>query len=80
MVAVDWYRLATRVLDRVPTSDAGSVSEAVTDLQTEFRPIAPGGMGATPIGTDTWDTAYSVVYDSCEEAGFTIETWGFTGG
>jgi hypothetical protein len=76
----NWYRMATRVLDRVPTSGAGSVSEAVTNLQTEFPPIAPGGMGATAIGTDKWDTAYSAVYDSCEKAGFTIETWGFTGG
>ncbi len=28
-----WYRLATRVLDRLPASGDGAVSQAIADLQ-----------------------------------------------
>ncbi|QEW03027.1 hypothetical protein [Microbacterium lushaniae] len=74
-----WMRLATRVLDRVPTRGEGAVSDAVAALKAEYPPIPAGAQGATSIGNPGPNTAPSPA-DACEAAGYQIFAEGFTGG
>lgn len=75
-----WYRLAVRVLGRVPTRGEGSVSEAVADLQAAAPSVPSASAGGAQIGSDEWDSARRVVFESCEAAGAEIWTSAFTGG
>ena len=75
-----WYRLATVVLDRVPTRGEGSVSEGVAALHAAAPPIALAGYGSTQIGSDDWDAALTGLLKSCDDAGFEVATTSFTGG
>ena len=74
-----WLRLATRVLDRVPTRGEGAVSDAIAALKEAAPAIPIGAIGATSIGTSEWYVAAPLV-EVCREAGSEIVTEGFTGG
>lgn len=74
-----WMRLATRVLDRVPTRGEGAVSEAIAALKRENPPIPSGTYGATSLGSPGPNTSSSPV-DACEAAGYQLFAEGFTGG
>ncbi|MBW9119063.1 hypothetical protein JNB63_03060 [Microbacterium trichothecenolyticum] len=74
-----WLRLATRVLDRVPTSGEGAVSDAITELKEAAPPIALGAMGSTNLGTHEWYSSTSLA-DACAAAGTQLSAEGFTGG
>ncbi len=74
-----WLRLATRVLDRVPTSGKGAVSESIATLK-ELAPAIPAGTtGATGIGNAEWYAAAPLA-DACSEAGAELSADSFTGG
>lgn len=74
-----WMRLATRVLDRVPTTGSGPVHDAVERLKAAAPPVPLGSMGGTPIGTPEW-SASAPLAQACEDAGEMLITEGFTGG
>ncbi|TXK20403.1 hypothetical protein FVP99_01860 [Microbacterium wangchenii] len=74
-----WMRLATRVLDRVPTRGEGAVSDAIAALKTEYPPIPAGTQGVTGIGKPVPNTVPSPV-DACDAVGYQIFGEGFTGG
>ncbi len=75
---VGWLRLATRVLDRIPTRGDGEVSAAIAALK-KIAPPAAGATGdATGINTPEW---YAVpVGAACEAAGARLVAESFTGG
>jgi hypothetical protein len=74
-----WMRLATRVLDRVPTSGVGPVSEAIDTLK-ELSPAIPAGtIAPTTLGSSEWMQAAPLAA-ACEDAGYTLAAEGFTGG
>ena len=75
-----WYRLAARVLDRVPTSGDGAVSDAVEALKDVVPAPAPGAMGTSAFGSDEWNNAQHVLASACTEAGLELTISMFTGG
>lgn len=75
-----WYRLATRVLDRVPTSGDGTVSDTITALKEAAPAIRSGALGKSGIGTDAWITAGDPLLQACTEAGSDLVSESFTGG
>jgi hypothetical protein len=75
-----WYRLATRVLDQVPTTGQGAVSDTVAQLQAAAPPIAFGAMQLAGVGSGEWDNAFQALTTSCEDAGAELAIEGFTGG
>ncbi|KAA9148458.1 hypothetical protein F6B41_07935 [Microbacterium lushaniae] len=74
-----WMRLATRVLDRVPTRGEGAVSDAITKLKEVAPAIPVGTGGAANIGTPEWIAAAPLA-DACIAAGYPLHVEGFTGG
>lgn len=75
-----WYRLATRVLDRVPTSGTGTVSDTIAALKQAAPPIPLGTPGTTGFNTDEWNTAAAPLLEACNAAGSDLASEGFTGG
>ncbi len=75
-----WYRLAARVLDRVPTSGDGAVSDAVDALKDIVPAPAPGAMGTSAFGSDEWNSAQHVLATACTAAGSELTISMFTGG
>ncbi|TFC54499.1 MULTISPECIES: hypothetical protein [unclassified Cryobacterium] len=75
-----WYRLATRVLDGVPTSGDGAVSEAADALKNVAPAIDLGAMGTSGIGSAEWDSALEDMSDACSEANAETAVEMFTGG
>lgn len=75
-----WYGLATRVLDRVPASGEGPISESLTALKESAPAVAPGGGGSTGIESDAWNTAGTELREACEAEGFDVSAEGFIGG
>ncbi|WP_108251359.1 hypothetical protein [Planctomonas deserti] len=75
-----WMRLATRVLDRVPTRGEGAVSEAVAALKAAAPPIPSGSDGATSIGDAEWNATATSPAAACDAAGYQLFAEGFTGG
>lgn len=75
-----WYELATRVLDRVPTSGDGEVSRAVLALK-EVAPVAPeAAMGKTGFGSLEWNKGIQTLSQACTAAGSELFVAMFTGG
>lgn len=75
-----WYRLAQRVLDRVPTTGDGAVSDAIATLK-EIAPASIPGASATPsIGSDEWESARAQLAEACNDAGYEMWLAMFTGG
>jgi hypothetical protein len=75
-----WYRLATRVLDRVPTSGDGAVSDAVLALRDIAPVISQGVVQPSGIQTDEWMSAQTRLVDACMGAGVDVAMEMFTGG
>lgn len=75
------YRLATRVLDRLPAGGDGTVSQAISDLQEVAPPVALGaGTEVIGIGTAEWHSATEVLGGACRDAGVELTIGVFTGG
>lgn len=74
-----WLRLATRVLDRVPTRGEGAVSDAIDALKEAAPAVPAGTYGAASIGTPEWYAAAPLA-KACSAAGYQIFAEGFTGG
>ncbi|MET4099215.1 hypothetical protein ABIB37_001452 [Agrococcus sp. UYP10] len=75
-----WERLATRVLDRVPTTGEGAVSEAITQLRDSAPPIALGAAYSAGIGSTSWNDGIGALLEACQSAGSDLATEAFTGG
>ena len=75
-----WYRLATRVLDGVPTRGAGEVSDAVAALKDSAPMVDLGAMGTTGIGSADWNTAVQGLSEACTAAGAEMAIEMYTGG
>lgn len=76
-----WYRLATRVLDRLPSTGESAVHTAISELQ-EIAPVVPSGAGADPSGlrSPEWYDAESVLSAACDDLGAPPAISVFTGG
>lgn len=75
-----WMRLATRVLDRVPTRGEGAVSDVVEVLKAAAPPVPSGTDGATSIGDPEWMVTAPSPADACDAAGYQHFAEDFTGG
>ena len=75
-----WYRLATRVLDRVPTSGKGDVSEATTALRDAAPVITNGAMSSSGIGSAEWNDGLEKLSHACADVGVETAIQMFTGG
>lgn len=75
-----WYRLATRVLDRIPTTGEGAVNDVIVALRDAAPPIASGAAAAGGIGSTAWDEALAALLPACQAAGSDLAVEGFTGG
>jgi len=75
-----WYRLATVVLSRVPTTGEGDVSESVTALQSVIPPVPLAAAGSGQIASRDWDDQWTAVLEACKAAGYEYGTVAFTGG
>jgi hypothetical protein len=75
-----WYRLATRVLDRVPTSGKGDVSEATAALRDAAPAIGLGAMASSGIGSVDWNDGVDRLSRACADAGAETASSMFTGG
>ncbi|WP_309615885.1 hypothetical protein [Salinibacterium sp.] len=75
-----WYRLATRILDRVPTATEGAVSDAINSLKDAAPIIAQAKMGTPGIGSAGWDSGYQTLSEACSNAGAELALEMFTGG
>ncbi|MGM1029714.1 MAG: hypothetical protein ACQEWM_07545 [Actinomycetota bacterium] len=75
-----WYRVATRVLDRLDQDDSGAVADAVAALQDAAPPIASGASRTAGIGSSPWNEAQTALAAACEAAGTELAVEGFTGG
>ncbi|MGN7701305.1 hypothetical protein [Cellulosimicrobium sp. ES-005] len=75
-----WYRLATRVLDRLPSGGDSAVQTAIGELQAA-APVASGA-SAEPTGVRSaeWDAAASDLGDACDAVGAPLTIAMFTGG
>ncbi|QJW36768.1 hypothetical protein [Cellulosimicrobium protaetiae] len=75
-----WYRLATRVLDRLPSGGDSAVQTAIGELQ-EAAPVASGA-SAEPTGVHSpeWDDAEADLGDACDAVGAPLTIAVFTGG
>lgn len=76
-----WYPLATRVLDRLPSTGDGAVPGAIAQLQ-ELAPAVPAGAGHEPSGVrspERYD-AEGVLGSACDDLGVLLAIDVFTGG
>jgi hypothetical protein len=75
-----WYRLAARVVHRLPSSDESAVSEAVAELQNVVPNEELGSVGSTEIGSAEWYDSFDGLDAACTEAGVEPAVGMFTGG
>lgn len=75
-----WYRLATRVLDRMPTSGAGPVSDAIGELKDTAPVVSASAMNAAGMGSTEWVVGVDTLSAACTDAGFELAVNMFTGG
>lgn len=75
-----WLRLATRILDRVPVSGEGQVTEAIRTLQEIAPPVPLGTDGPSQIGTEEWWLANGPLYEACDAAGTAVSADSYIGG
>ncbi|WP_345803012.1 hypothetical protein AAIB33_08000 [Microbacterium sp. AZCO] len=74
-----WMRLGTRVLDRVPTTGDGAVSDAIAAMKDAAPVIRQGAMGRTALGSPEWNSGPGLA-QACDEAGYPLAAEGFIGG
>jgi hypothetical protein len=75
-----WYRLASRVLDRVPTRGEGAVSDAIASLKHAVPAVAPGAMALSAFGSDDWNRGQQALFDACADVDVDVTIQMFTGG
>jgi hypothetical protein len=75
-----WYRLASRVLDRVPTRGEGAVSDAIASLKHAVPAVAPGAMALSAFGSDDWNRGQQALFDACADVDVDVAIQMFTGG
>lgn len=76
-----WYRLATRVLDRIPGGDDAVLSQGLADLRATAPPVDAGTRGPTEgIGSPAWHDALASVADTCAAADAELTVESFSGG
>lgn len=75
-----WHRLATRVIDRTPSTGTGDVSDALAAVKSAVPPVARGAYGPPMIGTDEWRDAMNALINACNESGNEFAVEMFTGG
>lgn len=75
-----WYRLATRILDGVPTRGEGAVSDVTIEMKGIAPRLALGAIGTTGIGSVEWDVARDALSAACSDAGTEMAVEQFTGG
>ncbi|WP_448073960.1 hypothetical protein [Georgenia yuyongxinii] len=76
-----WYQLATRVLDRLPSTGDGAVSQAIADLQA-IAPALPSGSGTEPAGVRSpqWHEVEGALGAACDDVDAPLTIDVFTGG
>ncbi|MFD4992042.1 hypothetical protein ACFWI1_08235 [Cellulosimicrobium cellulans] len=75
-----WYRLATRVLDRLPSDGDSAVQTAIGALQ-ESAPVTSGAPGESiGVHSPEWDAGESDLGDACDDVGAPLAITMFTGG
>ncbi|QGH68188.1 hypothetical protein [Pseudactinotalea sp. HY158] len=76
-----WYRLATRVLDLLPSDGDSTVARAIAELQA-IAPAIPAGGGEEPtsVRSPEWITAEQGLSLACDELGVPLTISVFTGG
>ncbi|MDF2807066.1 MAG: hypothetical protein K0S43_2012 [Cellulosimicrobium sp.] len=75
-----WYRLATRVLDRLPSDGDSAVQTAIGELQAA-APVTSGASGeSTGVHSPEWDDAEADLGDACDAVGAPLTIDMFTGG
>lgn len=76
-----WHRLASRVLDRLPSGGDSAVQAAVRQLQAA-PPAIPSGAFAESTGghSPEWSTGMSDLHAACDELGAPLTVTMFTGG
>lgn len=75
-----WYRLATRVLDRLPSDGDSAVQAAIGALQAA-APVTPGAPGESiGVHSPEWDAGESDLGDACDDVGAPLTITMFTGG
>ncbi|ACZ30884.1 hypothetical protein Xcel_1864 [Xylanimonas cellulosilytica DSM 15894] len=76
-----WYAVATRALDRIPSSGDGAVSQGIADLK-EAAPAVGAGTAAEPVGirSDAWNDALSTLSEPCLAVDAELAISMFTGG
>lgn len=74
-----WHALATRVLDRLPSTGDGPVHSAVAELKAV---AVPAGRGQAPEGVRSleWYAAEEALGAACDELGTPLAISMFTGG
>jgi hypothetical protein len=75
-----WHRLATRVLDRIPTSGSGEVSDALVAAKQAAPAVPLAAYGPPTIDTEEWGDAAEAVIRACSDAGYEFGREMFTGG
>ncbi|WP_143317248.1 hypothetical protein [Cellulosimicrobium sp. KWT-B] len=76
-----WYRLATRVLGRLPSGGDSAVQTAVGELQAAAPAVAVGTFAeSTGVGSPEWSQAQADLGDACEALGAPLTIAPFTGG
>lgn len=75
-----WYRLATRVLDRVPSANDSAVSDALVALKEIAPAVTPGAMQTADIGSAEWNSGVHQLSTACAELGVELTISMFTGG
>lgn len=76
-----WYEVATRALDRIPSSGDSAVSVGVTDLKAA-APAVDAGTAAEPVGirSGAWNDALATLDEPCLAVGAGLTISLFTGG
>lgn len=75
-----WHRLATRVLDRIPSAGSGDVSDALAAAKDAAPAVPLAAFGPPTIATEEWSDAANALSLACSEAGFEFGVEMFTGG
>lgn len=76
-----WYRLATRVLDRLPSDGDTAVQTAIGELQEAAPALPPGAFAETTgVHSPEWDDAEGDLGDACDAVGAPLTIDMFTGG
>ncbi|QUB99080.1 hypothetical protein [Cellulosimicrobium cellulans] len=75
-----WYRLATRVLDRLPSAGDSAVQTAIGELK-EIAPVTSGAFGeSTGVRSPEWNDVQGDLGDACDGLGAPLAITMFTGG